>query len=130
MKFKSILIAYLALHVLLFINGKLTPNIGWNSAGSFLICFFFTIYCIKELNGGKATLGILFTVMLMRLLLLGGIDLYIHLTEDFFGFPVLKIAMLGIISGFFYLRLKSSFKLVPFALSSIFVALMFFWGGD
>lgn len=130
MKFKSILIAYFALHILLFINGKLTPDIKWNFVGSFLVCYFFTIFCIKKFNDGKPTWKVLCTLILIRLLLLGGFDLYVHLTEDLYGSPILIIALLGIISGFFYLRLNSPFNLAPLAFSSIFVAFMFFSGWD
>ncbi|HSK71517.1 MAG TPA: TlpA disulfide reductase family protein [Pyrinomonadaceae bacterium] len=130
MKFKSILIAYFALHILLFINGKLAPNIKWNFVGSFLVCCFFTIFCIKKFNDGKPTFRVLFTLILLRLLLLGGLDLYVRLAEDLYGSPILIIALLGIISGFFYLRLNSPFNLAPFVFSSIFVAFMFFQGWD
>ncbi len=130
MKFKSILIAYFALHILLFINGKLTPNIKWNFVGGFLVCCFFTIFCIKKFNNEKATWKVLFTLIMLRILLFGGVDLYVRLTEGLSGFPVLVIALLGIISGFFYLKLKSPFNLIPFALNSILVAFMFVQGWD
>jgi hypothetical protein len=128
MKFKSILIAYFALHVLLFINGKLTPNIEWNFVGSFLVCCLFAIFCIKNFNNGKATFGVLFTLILMRLLLFGGYDLYVRMTETSSSPPILTIALLGIISGFFYLRLNRPFNLIPFAFSSVFVAFIFYQG--
>lgn len=133
MKFKSILIAYLLLHVLLFINGKLTPNIYWNSAGAFLVCFCLTIYCVKKFNAGQPTYKLLFTLILLRLLLFGGYDLYFRfcVTKEIYdGSPVLVIHLLGILSGFFYLRLKRPFNLMPVAFSSVFVLFMFFVGWD
>ena len=131
MKFKSILITYLLLHVLLFVNGKLTPNINWNSVGAFLVCFCLAIYCIKKFNAGQPTYKLLFTLILIRLLLLGGHDLYVRLTEEISdGSPVLIIHLLGILSGFFYLRLKRPFNFMPVVFSSVFVLFMFFLGWD
>lgn len=130
MKFKSILITYLVLHILLIINGKLTPNIYWNCVGAFLVCFCLTIYCIKKFGNNKPTWKLLLTLVLVRLLLLGGYDLYVHLSEELYGSPVLTIHLLGIISGFFYLKLKRPFNLMPLAFSSVFVLFIFFLGWD
>jgi thiol-disulfide isomerase/thioredoxin len=130
MKFKSILITYLLLHVLLFINGKLTPDIYWRFTGSFLVCFFFSIYCIKKFGNNKPTYKLLLTLILLRLLLFGGYDLYVRLTTELYGSPILIIHLLGILSGFFYLRLKKPFNLMPLAFSFIFVLFMFFIGWD
>jgi thiol-disulfide isomerase/thioredoxin len=130
MKLKSILKIYLLLHVLLFINGKLTPGIGWNSAGAFFVCFFLTIFCVKKFNDRQPTYKLLFTMILLRLLLLGGHDLYVRLTEESLGSPVLMIHLLGILSGFFYLKLKRPFNFMPVALSFAFVLFMFFVGWD
>ena len=130
MKLKLTLIVCFALHILLFINGKLTPDIKWNFIGGFLICFYLTIYCVRKFNDNKPTWKILLTLILLRLLLFGGYDLYIRLTEELYGSPVMIIQLLGIISGFFYLRLKSPFNLTPFVFSSLFVVFMFFQGWD
>ena len=131
MKFKSILITYLLLHVLLFINALLTSSINWNSVGAFLVYFCLAIFCIKKFNDGQPTYKLLFTLILIRLLLLGGYDLYVRLTEEISdGSPVLTIHLLGILSGFFYLRLKRPFNLMPVAFSSVFVLFMFFIGWD
>jgi thiol-disulfide isomerase/thioredoxin len=130
MKCKSILIIYLVLHILLFINGKLTPDIYWNFAGSFLVCFCLTIFCVKKFNGNEPTYKLLFTLILLRLLLFGGFDLYIRFTTELYGSPVLIIHLLGILSGFFYLKLKRPFNFMPVAFSSVFVVFMFFQGWD
>jgi thiol-disulfide isomerase/thioredoxin len=130
MKLRAILIIYVILHVLLVINGTLTPNINWNFVSGFLVCFYFSIYCLKKFNDNNATLKILMILVAIRLLLFGGYDLYIRLTEELYGSPVLILHLLGIVSGWFYLRLKQSFNLLPFIFSSIFVVFMFFQGWD
>jgi thiol-disulfide isomerase/thioredoxin len=63
-------------------------------------------------------------------LLFGGYDLYVRLTEELYGSPVLIIDLLGILSGFFYLKLKRPFNFMPLAFSSVFVVFMFFLGFD
>jgi thiol-disulfide isomerase/thioredoxin len=131
MKLKSILKIYLLLHVLLFISALLTTSINWNAIGAFLVCFGLTIFCVKKYNAGQPTWKVLFTMILLQLLLYGGYDLYVRLTEEIRdGSPVLMIHLLGILSGFFYLRLKRPFNLMPVAFSSVFVLFMFFVGWD
>jgi thiol-disulfide isomerase/thioredoxin len=128
MNFKSILMLYVAVHIFLFVNGKLTPNIEWNFVGSFLIFFYLTIYCIKKINENKPNWKVLRVLIVIRLLLLGGYDLYVRLTEELYGSPVLIIHLLGIVSGFFYIRLKNPFNLLPLMFSSVFVTFMFLQG--
>lgn len=128
MKFKSILIIYAVLHIVLIFVGQLKLNNQYNSIITFLLFFYFSIYCIKKFGDDKPTWKILFTLIMIRLLLLGGFDLYVRLTEELYGSPILIIHLLGIISGFFYLRLKNPFNFLPFILSSIFVVFMFFQG--
>jgi thiol-disulfide isomerase/thioredoxin len=130
MKFKSILIIYLVQHVLLFIVALLTTDINSNCVGAFLVYFCLAIYCVKKFNDNKPTYKLLFTLILLRLLLFGGYNLYLCLTEELYGSPVLIIHLLGILSGFFYLRLKRPFNFMPAAFSCVFLVFMFFSGWD
>jgi thiol-disulfide isomerase/thioredoxin len=64
----------------------------------------------------------------IRLLLLGGYDLYTAITE-LGNLPALILNLLGIISGFLYLRLENSFRLLPFLISLTFASLFIFFRG-
>jgi len=67
-------------------------------------------------------------LIMIRLLLLGGYDLYTAITE-LGSLPNLILDLLGIISGFLYLRLENPFRLLPFLISLIFASLFIFFQG-
>ncbi len=130
MEFQSILIAYLTIHIVLIIIGQISPNIRFTHISGFFLFFYFTIYYVREFNGNNATWEILFVLIIIRLLLLGGYDLYVAFTE-LVNLPSLILDLLGITSGFLYLRLENSLRLLPFLISLIFASLfMFFKGSD
>ena len=120
MEFQSIILAYLALHIVLIIIGQASPNPKLTDIFGFLLFFCFTIYYIRQFNESNATWGIFFVIIMIRLLLLGGYDLYISITEPV-NSPFLILNLLGIISGFSYLRLENSLRLLPFLFCFIFV---------
>ncbi len=122
MEFQSILIAYLTLHIVLIIIGRVSPNRNFTFISAFLLFFCFTIYYIRQFNENNATWEILLILIMIRLLLLGGYDLYEAITE-LARLPFLILDLLGIISGFLYLRLENSLKLLPFLISLIFASL-------
>ncbi len=64
----------------------------------------------------------------IRLLLLGGYDLYTAIT-GLGNLPNLTLDLLGIISGFLYLRLENSLRLLPFLISLGFASLFIFFRG-
>jgi thiol-disulfide isomerase/thioredoxin len=64
----------------------------------------------------------------IRLLLLGGYDLYTAIT-GLGNLPNLALDLLGIISGFLYLRLENSLRLLPFLISLAFASLFIFFRG-
>jgi thiol-disulfide isomerase/thioredoxin len=128
MEFQSILIAYLSLHIVLIIIGRVSPNLNFTFIFSFVLFFCFTIYYIRQFNGNNATWEILFVIITIRLLFLGGYDLYEAITE-LARLPFLILDLLGIISGFLYLRLENPFGLLPFLISLIFAALFIIFQG-
>jgi len=128
MEFQSILIAYLTLHIVLIIIGQVSPNPNFTFVSRFFFFFFFTIYYIREFTGNNATWEILLTLIVIRLLLLGGYDLYTAITE-LGSLPNLILDLLGIISGFLYLRLENPFRLLPFLISLAFASLFILFQG-
>lgn len=128
MEFQSILVAYLTLHIVLVIIGQVSPNRNFTFIFGFLLFFGFTICYIKQFNENNATWEILFVLIMIRLLLLGGYDLYVAITE-LGNLPDLILHLLGIISGFLYLRLEGSLRLLPFLISLTLAALFIFFQG-
>lgn len=129
MKFKSILIAFIILHLLLIAIGLLSPGMSYTSVLGFIICFCFSVNVVKYFNNNHPTYKVLFILVMIRLLLFGGLDLYMSITE-IANLPFLIIHLLGIISGFFYIRLENSLRFIPFFLSFILTAFMVFQGWD
>ena len=128
MEFQSIIIAFLTLHIVLIIIGQISPNPNFTFISRFFLFFFFTIYYIREFNENNATWEILFVLIIIRLLLLGGYDLYTAITE-LGNLPNLILDLLGIISGFLYLRLENSLRLLPFLISLTLASLFIFFQG-
>lgn len=128
MELQSILIAYLALHIVLVIIGQVSPNRNFTFISGIVLFFCFTIYCIRQFNGNNATWEILFVLIMIRLLLLGGYDLYQAITEHS-NLPDLILNLLSIISGFLYLRLENSLRLLPFLITLSFASLFIFFQG-
>jgi thiol-disulfide isomerase/thioredoxin len=127
MKIKSTFVAYIILNSLLFINGQLSPSIQFVTVLGFIICFYFSIFCISRFNNSNPTWKVLFVLILVRLFVFGGYETYMTVIE-LYGLPALSAHLLGIISGFFYFRLKNYLNILPFLLSSILVVFMFFQG--
>jgi len=67
-------------------------------------------------------------LIMIRLLLLGGYDLYTAIT-GLGNLPNLVLDLLGIVSGFLYLRLENPLRLLPFLISLIFASLFIFFRG-
>lgn len=67
-------------------------------------------------------------LIMIRLLLLGGYDLYAAITE-LGSLPFLILDLLGIVSGFLYLRLENPFASMPFLISLSFASLFVFIHG-
>lgn len=67
-------------------------------------------------------------LIMIRLLLLGGYDLYTAITE-LSNLPNLTLDLLGIISGFLYLRLENPLRFLPFLISLVFASLFIFFQG-
>ncbi len=128
MNFGSVLTAYLTLHIVLIIIGQVSPNRNFTFISGILLFFCFTIYYIGQFNENDATWEILFVLIMLRLLLLGGYDLYQAITE-LSNLPDLILNLLSIISGFLYLRLENSLRLLPFLISLIFASLFIFFKG-
>ncbi len=128
MEIQSILIAYLTLHIVLIIIGQVSPNPNFTFISRFFLFFCFTIYYIRQFNENNATWKILFVLITIRLLLLGGYDLYTAIT-GLGNLPNLALDLLGIISGFLYLRLENSLRLLPFLISLAFASLFIFFRG-
>ncbi len=129
MKLKSILSGYFILHFALIIIGLFSPNIGFTLVLGFLACFFFSLIWIRIGADGHSSAKILLILILMRLALLGGYDLYLTLTEQA-SLPFLIIHLLGIVSGFLYINLAGKLRFVLFVCSSIFVVFMVTAGED
>lgn len=127
MEFQSFLIAYITLHIFLIIFGQVSPSPKLTDIFGFLLFFCFTVYYIREFNENNATWEILFVLIMIRLLFLGGYDLYVSITEPV-NSPFLILNLLGIVSGFLYLRLENSLRLLPFLISFIFVLFTIFQG--
>jgi thiol-disulfide isomerase/thioredoxin len=127
MEFQSLLIAYITLQIVLIIFGQISPNPKLTDIFGFFLFFCFTIYYIREFNESNATWEVLFVIIMIRLLFLGGYDLYVSITEPV-NSPFLILNLLGIISGFLYLRLENPFRLLPFLISFIFVSFTIFQG--
>lgn len=127
MDIESIFIAYLALHIVLIIFGQVSPNSKFTNIFGFFLFFCFSIYYIREFNENNATWEILFVLILIRLLLLGGYDLYVAITEPINLYSLI-IHLFGIFSGFLYLRLENSLRLLPFLISFMFLLYMTFQG--
>lgn len=128
MELQSILIAYLILHIALVITGQVSPNRNFTFISGILLFFGFTIYYIQQFNDNKATWEILFVLIMIRLLLLGGYDLYQAITE-LSNLPDLILNLLAIISGVLYLRLENPLRLLPFLISLTFASLFIFFRG-
>lgn len=128
MDFQSIFITYLTLHIFLIIIGRVSPNRNFTFIFRFFLLFFFTIYYIRQFNENNATWEILFVLIMIRLLLLGGYDLYVAITE-LGSLPFLILDLLGIISGFLYLRSENPIGLLPFLVSFIFALLFIIFRG-
>lgn len=127
MELQSILITYLALHIVLIVVGQLSPSPKFTDIFGFLLCFGGTVYYIRQFNENNADWKVLSVLIVIRLMLLGGYDLYVSITEPI-NLPSLIIHLLGIISGFLYLRLNNPFGLLPFLISFIFVLFTTFRG--
>jgi len=128
MEFQSIFIAYITLHIVLIIIGQVATSVNFKLIFGFILFFCFTIYYIRQFNGNNATWQILCVIITLRLLLLGGYDLYEAITQ-LARLPFLILDLLGIISGFFYLRLENPFGLLPFLISFIFASLFIIFQG-
>jgi len=128
MEFQLIFITYLTLHIVLIIIGQVSPNPNFTFVSRFFFFFYFTIYYVREFNENNATLEILLILIVIRLLLLGGYDLYTAITE-LGNLPNLILDLLGIVSGFLYLRFETSFRLVPFLISLTLASLFIFFQG-
>lgn len=128
MKFQSILTAYLTLHVVLIIIGQVSPSRNFTFISRFNFLFFFTIYYIRTFNENNANWETLFVLIILRLLLLGGYDLYVAIIE-IGSLPFLILDLLGIISGFLYLHLENPLRLLPFLASLIFASLFITFKG-
>ena len=129
MEFQSILIAYLTLHIVLILVGQVSPHRNFTFIFDFLLFFCLPIYYIREFNENNATWEILFVLIMIRLLLLGGYDLYVSITEPI-NLPTVILHIFGIISGFLYLRLENPLSLLPFLISLMFVLFMNYKGWD
>lgn len=122
MEFQSIITAYLTLHIVLIIIGRVSPSRNLTFISGIPLFFCFTIYYIRQFNENNATWEILVVLIMIRLLLLGGYDLYIAITE-LGSLPFLILHLFGIVSGFLYLRLENPYRLLPFLISFIFAVL-------
>lgn len=129
MSIEVILITYLTLHIVLIIFGQVSPNSRLTNIFGFFLFFCLPIYYIREFNGNNAIWEILLVLIIIRLLLLGGYDLYIAINEPVNSYSVI-IDLFGIFSGFLYLRLENSLRLLPFLISFIFLLYMTFQGRD
>ena len=129
MEFQSILFVYLILHTGLILIGQVSPNRKFTEIIDFLLFFCLPIYYIREFNENNATWEILLVLIMIRLLLLGGYDLYVSITEPI-NLPNVIIHLHGIISGFLYLRLENPLSLLPFLISFTFVLFMNYKGWD
>lgn len=114
---------------MLILVAKVTDTVQPNSLLSFLGYFYITLFAIKFFENKLAAISIVIIVF-TSMFLLHSYTIYILFIESLFSLPFILIRCLGVISAFFYLKLKRPVNILPFLLSCLFVIFMFFQGWD
>ncbi len=104
-------------------------RISFNSTLGFIGYFYLTIYCIKKFGNKTSTWNILLLLFVIRCLLDPGV-IYGYFVGEIWSLPMFLFHICGMMSGFFYLRFKRPFNLLPFFFSSLFIVFMFYQGWD
>jgi thiol-disulfide isomerase/thioredoxin len=126
---KAFFVVFLISFLMLLLVAGVTDTIQPNSLLAFFGYLCLTLFTIKffekKLSATSAVI-ILFTSMF----LMQSYTIYLYFVESLWSLPIILIYCLGIISAFFYLKLKRPVNILPFSLSFLMVILMFFQGWD
>ncbi len=126
---KTFFLVFLLSFLMLILIAKLTDTVSYNLLFAFVGYFYFTLFSIKLFREKISSFSILL-ILLVSVLVMQSYIIYLCFVESIFSIPFLLAYFLGIISAFFYLRLKTPLNILPYSLSLIFAIFMFFQGWD
>lgn len=114
---------------MLLLVARVTDTIQPNSLLAFLIYFCLTLFTIKFYEHKLSAVSIVI-IIFASMFLMQSYTIYLCFVESLFSVPFIFIYCLGIISAFFYLKLKRPVNILPFLISFLMVVFMFFQGWD
>lgn len=114
---------------MLFSVAIITDTISSNSLLTFPGYFCLTLFTIKCYENKLSAISIV-VIFFVAMLLIKFYTIYLLFVESLWSLPIILIHCLGIISAFFYLKLKRPVNMLPFALSFLLTMFMFFQGWD
>lgn len=126
---KLFLLVSLLSFLMLILVAILTDTVHYNSLFAFMGYFYITLLAVKFFKDKISTISIVI-ILLASVFIMQFYTIYLCLVESLFSLPFLLAYCLGIISAFFYLKLKSPFNILPFSLSLVMAIFMVFQGWD
>ena len=126
---KSFLLTIFLSFLMLVLIAKITDRIQTNSLIAFFGYFCLTLF-IAKIFERKIPLNSILIILLTSVLLVQFYTIYLCFVENIFSLPIIIIYCLGIISAFFYTKLKPPVNILPFSLSCLMIVFMFFQGWD
>ena len=116
--------------LLLFSSAVLSVwNIKYTSLFGFVGYFFLTIYCLKKFSREASAWQILLMLLIIRCLVSINV-VYGYVTGETWSLPMFLLHLIGIASGFLFLRLMLPFNVLPFFAGCLLALFMFFQGWD
>ncbi len=125
--FKTFFIILIASFVMLVLIPFVSYKIELNNLLSFIGYFYLTLFFIKFF-GKKLSAKSVVLIIFATILLLQSYMIYSFVVVEIYGMPVVLGYCLGVISAYFYHTYEAPKNILPFALSSCFIAFMFFQG--
>ena len=122
-------IVFLLSFLMLFLIAGITDNIKSNSFFAFIGYFCFTLFTIKIYEKKLPAVSIII-ILFASMFLMQSYTIYLCCVESIYSVPFILIYSLGIISGFFYLKLKRPANILPVLLCCLLAIFMFFQGWD